>query len=60
MIINLEKFKAILHMKNRQHTSEYPIILKDKEIRMQESITLLGVTINYKLSFTELSSLKTA
>ena len=51
MIINPEKFKAILRAKNRQNTSEYPIIFKGKEIKTQESVTLLGVTIDHKLSF---------
>ena len=53
MIVNPGKFKAILLQKNKRNTSEYPIVLTGHEIKMQESVTLLGVTIDYKLSFEE-------
>ena len=53
MIVNPGKFKAILLEKNKQNTSEYPIVLMGHEIKMQESVTLLGVSIDYKLSFEE-------
>ena len=51
MIVNPGKFKAILLQKNKRNTSEYPIVLTGHEIKTQESVTLLGVTIDYKLSF---------
>ena len=53
MIVNPGKFKAILFQKNKRNTSEYPIVLTGHEIKTQESVTLLGVTIDYKLSFKE-------
>ena len=53
MIVNPRKFKAILLQKNKRNTSEYPIVLTGHEIKTQESVTLLGVTIGYKLSFEE-------
>ena len=53
MIVNPGKFKAILLQKNKRNTSEHPIVLTDHEIKTQESVTLLGVTIDYKLSFEE-------
>ena len=53
MIVNPGKLKAILFQKNKRNTSEYPIVLTGHEIKTQESVTLLGVTIDYKLSFKE-------
>ena len=53
MIVNPGKFKAILLQKNERNTSEYPIVLTGHQIKTQESVTLLGVTIDYKLSFEE-------
>ena len=53
MIVNPGKFKAILLQKNRRNISEYPIVSTGHEIKTQESVTLLGVTIDYKLSFEE-------
>ena len=51
MIVNPGKFKVILLPKNKRNTSEYAIVLTGHEIKTQESVTLLGVTIDYKLSF---------
>ena len=53
MILNSGKFKAILLQKNKRNTSEYPIVLRGHEIQTREPVTLLGVTIDYKLSFEE-------
>ena len=53
MIVNPGKFKAIHLQKNKRHTSEYPIVLTGHEIKTQESVTLLRVTIDCKLSFEE-------
>ena len=53
MIVNPGKFKAILLQRNKRNTSEYPIELTGHEINTQESVTLLRVTIDYKLSFEE-------
>ena len=53
MIVNPGKFKAILLQKNKRNTSEYPIVLTGHEIKTQESVTLSGVTIDYKMSFEE-------
>ena len=53
MTVNPGKFKAILLQKNTRNTSEYPIVLTGQEIKTHESVTLLRVTIDYKLSFEE-------
>ena len=53
MTVNPVKFKAILLQKNRRNTSEYPIVLTGHQMKTQESVTLLGVTTDYKLSFEE-------
>ena len=49
MIVNTEKFKAILLTKRNKNTTGYPIILRGHEIE-SDLVTLLGVTIGYKLS----------
>ena len=51
MIVNPEKFKAILLTKGKENTAGYPIILRGHEIESEDLVTLLGVTIDYKLSF---------
>ena len=53
MIVNPGKFKAIVLQKNKRNISEYPIVLTSHEMKTQESVTLLGVTINSKISFEE-------
>ena len=53
MIVNPGEFKAILLQKNKRNTSEYPTVLTGHEIKTHESVTLSGVTIDYKLSFEE-------
>ena len=51
MIVNPEKFKAILLTKSKENTAGDPIILRGHEIESEDLVTLLGVTIDYKLSF---------
>ena len=51
MIVNPEKFKAILLTKSKENTAGYPIMLRGHEIESEDLVTLLGVTIDYKLSF---------
>ena len=51
MIVNPEKFKAILLTKRKENTAGYPIIFRGHEIESEDLVTLLGVTIDYKLSF---------
>ena len=51
MIVNPEKFKAILLTKSKENTAGYPIILRGHEIESEDLVTLSGVTIDYKLSF---------
>ena len=51
MTVNPEKFKAILLTKRKENTAGYPIILRGHEIESEDPVTLLGVTIDYKLSF---------
>ena len=51
MIVNPEKFKAILFTKSKENTAGYPIMLRGHEIESEDLVTLLGVTTDYKLSF---------
>ena len=51
MIVNPEKFKAVLLTKSKENTAGYPIILRGREIKSEDLVTLLSVTIDYKLSF---------
>ena len=54
MTVNPGKFHAMFFQKNTRSTSEYPIVLMGHKIfKTQESVTLLGVTINSKLPFEE-------
>ena len=53
LIVNPVKFKVILLQKNKRNTSEYLIVLTGHVIKTQGSVTLLGVTSGYKLSFEE-------
>ena len=50
MIVNPEKFIAILFTKSKENTARYPIILRGHEIESEDLVTLLGVTTDYKLS----------
>ena len=51
MIVSPEKFKAILLTKSKENIAGYPIMLKGHEIESEDLVTLLGVTIDYKLMF---------
>ena len=51
MIVNPEKFKAILFTKSKENTSGYPIALRRHEIKSEEPVTSVGVTTDYKLLF---------
>ena len=50
MIVNPEKFKAILLTKSKENTAGHPITLRGHQIESENLVTLLGVTIDYKLS----------
>ena len=54
MMVNPEKFKAILITESKENTAGYPIILRGSEVESEDPVTSLGVTINYKLSFDDL------
>ena len=49
MIANPEKFHAIILRKNKENTSGEQIITNGKKIKSEESVELLGVTLDYKL-----------
>ena len=49
MIVNPDKFKAIILTKSKQDTSGITISLRGHRIATQKSVDLLGVTVNYKL-----------
>ena len=51
MIVNPDKFKAIVLTKARQDTSGTSINLRDHCITSEESVSLLGITIDCRLSF---------
>ena len=51
MIANPEKFHAILLRKNRTNTSGEKISIDGKIIKSEETVKLLGATLEYKLEF---------
>ena len=51
MIVNPDKFKAIVFTKSRQDTSGIPINLKEHCITSENTVTLLGIKIDCILSF---------
>ena len=51
MIANPEKFHAILLKKNQTNTSGVPINISGKMIKSEETVKLLGVTLDYRLDF---------
>ena len=51
MIVNPDKFKAIVLTKSRQDTSGIPINLKEHCITSENTVTLLGIKIDCRLSF---------
>ena len=51
MIVNPDKFKAIVLTKARQDTSGISVSLRDHCITSEESVSLLGITIDCRLSF---------
>ena len=51
MIANPEKFHAIQLRKDRTDTSGEQININGKTIRSEETVKLLGVTLDYKLDF---------
>ena len=51
MIVNPDKFKAIILSKSEYDTSSIPLTLGNQSITTQRSVTLLGVTIDCAISF---------
>ena len=51
MIANPEKFQAILLRKNQTNTSGEEINTNGKAVKSEETVKLLGVTLDYKLDF---------
>ena len=51
MIANPEKFQAILLRKNQNNTSGEEINIDGKMITSEETVKLLGVTLDYRLDF---------
>ena len=51
MIVNPDKFNAIILSKSKHDTSGIPLTLRNQSITTQKSVTLLGVTIDCELSF---------
>ena len=51
MIVNPDKFKAIVLTKSGQDTFGIQISLKDHCITSEDTVTLLGIKIDSRLSF---------
>ena len=51
MIVNPDKFQAIIINKNRNMDNEYSLNIGDSTITSAKSVTLLGIEIDNKLSF---------
>ena len=51
MIVNPDKFKAIILSKSKYDTTGIPLTLGNQRITTQKSVTLLGVAIDCALSF---------
>ena len=51
MIANKDKFKAIIIDKSGSNTSDIPLNINNKIIKSSDEVTLLGITIDNKLSF---------
>ena len=51
MIANPEKFHAILLRKNQTNTSGEQININGKMFKSEETVKLLGVTLDYRLDF---------
>ena len=51
MIANPEKFHAILLKKNQTNTSGEQININGKMIKSEETVKLLGVTLDYRFDF---------
>ena len=51
MIANPEKFHALLLRKNQTYTSGEQININGKIIKSEETVKLLGVTLDYRLDF---------
>ena len=51
MIVNLDKFQAIIVKKNAKIKDSYPLKINDQIINSENSVKLLGIEIDSKLSF---------
>ena len=51
MIVNPEKFEAIVVKKNTKMKDSYPLNINDLTINSENSVKLLGIEIDNKLSF---------
>ena len=56
MIANLEKFHALLIKKDQTNTSGENINIQGKMIKSEETVKLLGIQLDYKLSFEQYNS----
>ena len=51
MIVNPEKFQAIAVKKNSKMKDSYPLNISDLTINSENSVKLLGIEIDNRLSF---------
>ena len=51
MIVNPDKFQAIIVKKNSKMENSYPLNINDQTINSENSVKLLGIEIDNKLSF---------
>ena len=56
MIVNPNKFQAIVLKKNNKIKDSYPLSINQEVINTENCVKLVGVEIDYKLSFKKLIS----
>ena len=53
MIVNADKFQAIIVKRNSEMCSQYTLNIDGNQVTSEKSVKLLGINIDNKLSFDE-------
>ena len=53
MILNADKFQAIVVNRNSNMCNQYTLNIDDNQVTSEKSVKLLGINIDNKLSFDE-------
>ena len=53
MIVNADKFQAIIVKRNQIMSTQYTLNIDDNQVTSEKCVKLLGININNKLSFAE-------